>query len=128
MGSGARRGQAGVIARPTRRSPAARTPSNDVPAVVPRRRRRAVRLATGAGGVDARADMMTTRIDTPADWSHRATKWPLAGACQRSSYSDWGYVGKRAFDKAFLPNHSLRRLPLAASVGHQGQRCRALLM
>jgi len=55
-------GAGGGDCRRTRRSPAARPRLNDVPTVVPRRRRRAVRLAAGAGGVDVRADMMTTRI------------------------------------------------------------------
>ena len=74
-----------------------------------------------------RADMVTTRIGR-SGWSQRAAKWRLAGACQRSSRNEWGYVGKRAFDKAFLSNHRLRILPLTVSVGHQGQRCRALLI
>ena len=52
----------------------------------------------------------------------------LERTCQRSSRNDWGYVGKRAFDKAFLPRRRLRILPLTVSLGHQGQRWRALLM
>jgi 2'-5' RNA ligase len=51
-----------------------------------------------------------------------------AGACQRSSRNDLGYVGLRAVDKAFLPHHTLRRLPSAASEVHKGQRGRALLI
>ena len=47
------------------------------------------------------------------------------GGCQRSSRNDWGYVEQRAFDKACLPNRTLRRLTFAASIGHQGQRGRA---
>ena len=74
-----------------------------------------------------RPDMMTTRL-CRTGWSQRAAKCRLAGACQWSSRNEWGYVGKRDFDKAFLSNHKFRRLPFAASVGHQGQRCRALLI
>jgi len=38
--------------RPTQRMPPARAPLNHVPTVVPRRRRRAARLAVGAGSAD----------------------------------------------------------------------------
>ena len=120
-------GAGGGDCRPIRRSPAARPPLNDVPTFV---------LAEKAsGGVTGCWCGWCRRArghaDDP-DWARPDSSQPparrrLAGACQRSSRNEWGYVGKRAFDKAFLPHRTLRRLPFAASVGHQGQRWRALL-
>ena len=55
-------------------------------------------------------------------------QWQWQWQWQRSTRNEWSYVGIRAFGKAFLPCRTLRRLPLAASVGHQGQRGRALLI
>ena len=126
LGVGGRRGEGDC--RPTRRSP-----------------RQWRRRTTGRHHVHANVD--TTRTSSQ---SHRPTPSPwdngwyiglrparLVAACGEMAaradvstvvFSEWGYVGKRAFDKAFLSNDSLRRLPFAASVGHQGQRCRALLM
>jgi hypothetical protein len=101
--------------------------------------------------IERQIDIMSAHVDTTrtSSQSHRPTPspwdngwyiglgptWPTVacgemaagGACQRSSRNDWGYVGIRAVDKAFLSNDSLDRLPFAASVGHQGQRGRALL-
>ena len=87
----------------------------------------AVRLAKGAGGVDVsrRHDHDPIGPGPTGRSLRRGGGWR---ACQRSSQNEWGYVGKRDFDKAFLSNHKFRRLPFAASVGHQGQRCRALLI
>ena len=53
-------GAGGGDCRPTRRSPAARPPLNDVPTSV-----LAEKASAGAGGVDARADMVTTRPRHP---------------------------------------------------------------
>lgn len=52
----------------------------------------------------------------------------VSGGCQRSSLDDLGYLGLRAFDKAFLSRRELLSLPSTVSVGHQGQRGRALLI
>ena len=93
--------------RPTQRMPPARAPLNHVPTVVPRRRRRAVRLTAGAGGVDVRADMMTTRIGAVRLAAARGDSAAELGAStvvssQRLSRNEWGYAGKRSLDKAFL--------------------------
>jgi hypothetical protein len=103
----------------------------------------------GNGVVERRVGIMSTRTSTLAapaashtarrllrgttggtsDWGRqRAAKGPLEGACQRSSRKDWGYVGQRAFDKALLPNRTLRRLTFAAPIGQQRQRGRAPLI
>jgi hypothetical protein len=121
-------GGGGGDCRPTRRMPAARPPPNDVPTVVPRRRRRAVRLAKGAGGVDVRADMMTTRIEAGLAGRsvRRNGRWRgrVNGRLETNGVT-WGNV---PLTRRFSPTAKLRRLPFGASVGHQGQRCRALLM
>jgi len=80
---------------PTRRSPEARPRLNDVPTVVPRRRRRAVATGDGAGDVDVRGDMMTTRIQagpTVTVCGDVVARAGVSTVVSKTTGVMWGYV------------------------------------